>query len=313
MAATTQRDTHITETAFWNELCHDVFGPRKGGAIVFVDAENARKGVAKTSAAVALARLFARAFGYQLEKDDFTLSGAQYLRRYQEHPGQEQPSVLVLDEFVGAGSGDARRAMSTQNVDFGSAWQMLRSKRVVTFATLPDWNEADPRLQKYADYRVWCRERPIGQFQAYKIETPFNAGGSGPQVRTRGLGDGATTQRISFPNMDAHNDPFYNHLTELKDEVIHSRGWDADQLLDDDAEADEETIDPDTLERQQAIKYALRLYRPWVDNRADSNCPSLRDVAQTLYNGEYSPSWVSERVNEWRDGEHRDLVADPRE
>jgi hypothetical protein len=298
-------DFHITESKFWNVLLDDVYGARSGGAIIFVDAENARKGVAKTSCAVAMARLLAVAFDYKIKKEDLTLSGADYLRRYQEHPGQEQPSVLVLDEFVGAGSGDARRAMSHQNVDFGRAWQMLRSKRVVTFATLPDWNEADPRLQKYADYRLWCQEKPIGYFRPYKVTVPFNAVGSGSEVRTKGLSRYEDTDRIAFPNMDAEGDPFYRYLTERKDELIHSSTWDAD-ILGSDEEA-EELPDPEEVERHEAVKYAIRLYRPWDDDTKISQA----DVAQILLHDDYSESWVGNRIREWQNGEHRDLVEPP--
>lgn len=297
-------DRHITKTKFWNVLMDDVFGPRKGGAIIFVDAENARKGVAKTSGAVALARLIARAFRYDIQKEDMTLSGAHYLRRYQEHPGHEQPSVLVLDEFVGAGSGDARRAMSHQNVDFGRAWQLLRSKRVVTLATLPDWNEADKRLQKYADYRVWCREKPIGFFQPYKVTVPFNSSSSDAQVRTKGISYGDKTDRIAFPNMDAEGDPFYRYLTKEKDNLIHSSTWDADNL--EDGEEGQEPVDPEEIQRREAVKVAIRLYRPWEENDV-----SYRDVAMVLE--DFGKSWVGDRVKEWKAGEHRELVEDPTE
>lgn len=296
---------HITETKFWDELCHDVFGPRKGGAIIFVDSENARKGTAKTSGACALARFIANQFRYELSEQDGTLSGAVYLRRYQEHPGMEQPSVLVLDEIVGGGSGDARRAMSHQNVDFGRAWQLLRTKRVVTLATLPDWNEADPRLQKYADYRVWMRERPIGYFQPYKVITPFNASG-GTRVKLQGVSYGDSSPRIKFPNMDAHDDWFYEYLSEQKEDLINSDTWDADKMLGVDGESqDGELIDPDEAERREAVKYAIRLYRPW-DDEADSTYREVADVIEG-----YSDKWVGARVREWKDGKHRDLVSDP--
>ena len=299
-------ERHITETKFWNTLMHDVFGPRKGGAIIFVDAENARKGVAKTSGAVALARLIARAFRYDIRKDDMTLSGAHYLRRYQEQPGKHQPSVLVLDEFVGAGSGDARRAMSNQNVDFGRAWQLLRSKRVVTLATLPDWNEADPRLQKYADYRVWCRERPIGFFQPYKVTVPFNSSGSGARVRTKGLSYGDDTDRIAFPNMDAEGDPYYHYLTERKDELIHSSTWDADALEGGDDGDGAQQVTPEKIERRELTKVAIRLYKPWDEETTRS----YEEVADAI--AEKSDTWVGNRVREWKNGKHRELVPDPR-
>lgn len=293
---------HITETEFWDHLMTDVFGPRKGGAIIFVDAENARKGVAKTSGAVALSRLLSRAFGYDFKKDDMMLSGTDYLRRYQEHPGHDQPSVLLLDEFVGAGAGDKRRSMSQQNVDFGRAWQLLRTKRVVTLATLPDWSAADRRLKKLADYRLWCRERPLGRFQPYKIATPFDS--SGTQILTMGLGQGdGSPPEIAFPNMDAQDDPFYKHISALKDEVITANGWDADAL------GEEEEAQPDVkdVERREAVRYALRLYKPWDDD----DDTTYKDVARVIEG--YSKSWVGDRVNEWREGELRDLVPDPTE
>ncbi|WP_058993599.1 hypothetical protein [Haloarcula sp. CBA1127] len=294
-------ERHIGETDFWNTVCHDVFGPRQGGAIIFMDAENARKGVAKTSGAVALARLFAKAFGYDLKKEDFTLSGGEYLKRYQEHPGHEQPSVLVLDEFVGAGSGDKRRSMAQQNVDFGSAWQLLRTKRVVTFATLPDWNEADKRLKKLADYRIWLREEPIGSFQSYKITVPFNAGGGG-NVRTKGLGYGEGTTRIHFPNMDANNCPYYRHLSKKKDDLIHSDTWDADDLTSSDDNGDDMT--PEQAERRQAVATAIRLYQPWADE-PEASQERVGDAVG------YSDTWVGNRVREWKNGDYRDIVPDP--
>lgn len=291
----------IEETEFWNELMHDIYGPRKGGAIIFLDAENARKGVAKTSGATAFARLLERKFGYQLQKNDFTLSGSRYLQRYQEHPGEEQPSVLVLDEFVGGGAGDKRRAMSHQNVNFGRAWQLLRTRRVVTIATLPDWNDADKRLKKLADYRIWCRERPMGAFQAYKITTPFNSGSG--RVRTKGLNKyGSRSRRIQFPNMDAHNDPFYRYITAEKDDLIDASTWDADTLTEDEEEAEQ---DPEEVKRQEAIKYAIRLYEPW----SDDNDLSQEDVAGVIEG--YSSSWVGDRNREWKSGEHRSLVPEP--
>lgn len=284
---------------------HDVYGPRQGGAIIFVDAENARKGIGKTSCAVALARLFARAFQYNLQEEDLTLSGNEYLRRYREHPGAQQPSVMVLDEFVGAGAGDKRRSMSHQNVDFGRAWQMLRTKRVVTLATVPDWNEADKRLRKLADYRVWCRERPIGTFQAYKIEVPFDSGGSS-YIRTRGLNDyGSGARRIKFPNMDSQADPFYRTLTDKKGQLIQSSSWDADELVE--ADEDAEPLDPDVVRRQEAIKYTIRAYEPWQPDDGFSQ----EQIAKEVLDGDYSSSWVGDRVREWREGEWRDLVPDP--
>ena len=50
---------------------------------------------------------------------------------------------------------------------------------------------------------------------------------------------------------------------------------------------------------------ALFCARPWRDESG----PSYPDLAGVL---PYSRSWIGERVRAWRDGEFRDLVADPR-
>jgi hypothetical protein len=225
---------HIGHSKFWNDICHKVFGPREGGAKVLFDAEDAALGAGKTSAAVALARHLATAFDYELRKDDLTLSAAEYIDRYREHPGRDQPSVLVLDEAVGAGAGDARRAMSNSNLDLASAWQTMRVKRVVTIATLAHWGDLDSRLQRLADYRCQCRLKPIGRYRPYEITVGFDDG----KPRTKKM-DSA----IHFPDMSG--DPFYEHVSERKDELLEAATWDADELgEDEDADGGDDARGP---------------------------------------------------------------------
>lgn len=213
---------HVQESKFWNHCCHQVFGPRSGGAKILVDAQDAKLGAGKTSATVYLARLFARAFGYEFTKDDLTLSGAEYVRRYREHPGREQPSVIVLDEMVGAGAGDARRSMSNSNLDLASAWQTMRVKRVVTITTLAHWGDLDKRLKRLADYRLNCRLDPMGHFRPYQVKVGFDDG----KPRTKMLDRG-----IYFPDMAG--DPFYEYVSEEKDELLEATTWNADELGED--------------------------------------------------------------------------------
>lgn len=268
---------HLVDTEFWHLLMRDVFGPREGGAIVVIDAENARKGVAKTSCMAALSRAASTEFGYGLRVDDGVLSGKGLIERYRDHPGEETPSVIGWDEAVGAGSGDARRAMSHENVELGRAWQLLRTKRILTFVTLPDWNELDPRLQKMADYRVHVSEWPIGEFKAYKSGTTFQDG----SVVTYGLGPGEGAEPISFPNMDRHDDPFYNAVTRKKDELIHSGTFDAGETL---ADGGEEQVDPKQVQREQKIEIAQRM------REAGDSTRDIADIVGT------SQTWVVENT-----------------
>lgn len=230
----TQEFDDIAHSTFFNQVCHKVFGSRQGGAKIVIDAEDAELGAGKTSAAVFLARLFSRAFDYELQTEDFTLSAAEYIKRYRDHPGPEQPSVIGLDETVAAGAGDARRSMSNSNLDLASAWQMMRMKRVVTIGTLAHWSDLDKRLKRLSDYRLNCRVTPIGHFRPYKVKVGFDDG----KVRTKKL-DSA----IHFPDMA--DDPYYERITEEKDELMHATTWDADDMMDEEGSEDgEDSVGP---------------------------------------------------------------------
>lgn len=237
---------HLRDTDFWNDLMHGIHGPRNGGARIIVDAENAATGVGKTTVAVALAQACASAFDYLLSQKDFTLSGEAYLDRWREHPGEHQPSVIVLDELAGAGAGDARRAMSNENVNLGRSWQLMRKKRIVTICTLPHWSDADKRMRRFADYRIWCLSEPIGYCRPYKVTSTFDDG----DVRTQSYDD---VNRIQFPNLDAMDDPLFQKVTSKKDELLQSEAFDANKLQE-----QSETADPEEAEREQKLTDAQR-------------------------------------------------------
>lgn len=240
---------HLVETEFWHDLIHGIVGPRKGGARIIIDAEDAETGVGKTSLAIGIAELLSEVFGYELQEEDFTLSGAEYLNRWREHPDAHQPSVLILDELSGAGAGDARRSMANQNVNLGRSWQLMRKKRIVTITTLPHWSDADKKMRRFADYRLWCLKEPIGHFRPYDVGAGFNDG----NIMTRGYDD---VDRIKFPNMDAMNDDFYTYVAGLKDDLLDSTVFDADELQDGE---EPEPKDPDEIRRDQKIQQAQRM------------------------------------------------------
>lgn len=286
------KEVDIVESKWWHDLLHGVFGPRQGGARIIIDAEDAATGSGKTGLAVTLARLLGEAFQYELRREDFTLSGKKYLDRWREHPGAEQPSVVVLDELGGAGAGHARRAMSGQNVDLGNSWQLMRKKRIVSIVTLPHWSKADKDMRMQADYRLWAKRRPIGYFIPFRVKSSFDEG----SVRTKGYED---VDQIAFPNVDRLGDPLYEHVTAEKDELLDSQYFDADKLYDEDEE--EEVVDPEDVRREEQIKQALRLVEPWSD---DSGMTYL-EAAQKL---DYGKSWIANRVSEWRNGMHENTV-----
>ncbi|CCQ34326.1 conserved hypothetical protein containing Zot domain [Halorhabdus tiamatea SARL4B] len=58
------------------------------------------------------------------------------------------------------------------------------------------------------------------------------------------------------------------------------------------------------LTRDQAIAQVIRAYKPWSDDTG----VTMREAGTIV---DKSAGWVSDRINEWRGGQHRDLVNDP--
>jgi hypothetical protein len=105
--------------------------------------------------------------------------------------------------------------------------------------------------------------------------------------------------------MDAHGDPHYQYISKKKDDLIHTKDvWDADELSANNKST--ETTDPDDARWEEQVKTAIRLYRPWDDSRDHT----YKEVAKVVGR---SDTWVGNRIQEWRDDEHRDLVSNPTE
>lgn len=273
-------DIHITDTEWWNDLLHGIYGPRKGGARIIVDAEDARTGVGKTGLAVFLARLLCRVFDYDLQEDDLTLSGEHYLQRWREHPGKEQPSVLILDELAGAGAGHSRRSMATQNVELGNAWQLMRKKRIVSIVTLPHWSKADKEMRTQADFRLWCLSRPIGFFKPFQVGTGFDDA----DATTYGYDD---VGRIGFPDLNTHDDEYYRLITEKKDELLQSEFFDADKMHGEEAEEDAE---PEEVDRETRREVAQRMRNEGFSGQKIAQAVSRSDT--WVYNNTEDPMEV---------------------
>lgn len=279
MRGEVQHWQHKLEDSEWfDDLMNDIFGPRKGGARIIIDAQDARTGVGKTGLAVWLARYLSEVFGYDLEPNDFTLSAAEYLDRWQDHPGGSQPSCIVFDEAAGAGGGHARRAMSNQNVELGNVWQMMRTKRVVSLVTVPHWSRVDKSMRMQADYRLWCLRKPLGMVVPYTVGSGFDKGGT----KTYSYD---SVDRIQFPNMDRLGDPAYQYLTDQKDELLESQYLDADKLTE---EASQQRKDPDEVIREKSKTIAQEL-------RDDGY--TVREVADMI---DYGRTWVTNNTTAGR-------------
>ncbi|WP_435130338.1 ATP-binding protein [Halobaculum sp. D14] len=268
-----EKKRHIGDTEFWETLMKGIYGPRSGDARIIIDAEDSAKGVGKTGLAVFLAMLLADVFDYDFTEDDITLSGKKYLQRVREHPGPEQPSVIVLDELAGAGAGHAYRETSKQNVALGNWWQLMRKKRIVSLVTLPHWSKASKGMRREAEFRLHCLKEPIGYFKAYEVTTSFSEG----DIWTESL----DRERIAFPDVPSAGVDAYRALDEEKDELLAAATLDADDLHEDDEEPE---LSEDEAREQEKREVAQRLR----DNGA-----TLREAADAVGR---SHTWVSDHT-----------------
>lgn len=95
----------------------------------------------------------------------------------------------------------------------------------------------------------------------------------------------------------------YHGLTDTRETYSEHEASEFDIVLNDDDDEGDDT-NPDDVRRREAIANAIRAHKPWSDDKG----LSYPDAAAVV---DYSDSWVGDRVREWRDGQHRDLVPDP--
>ena len=103
---------------------------------------------------------------------------------------------------------------------------------------------------------------------------------------------------------ERHDEPDTDTDTEtMTDETETRFRWIDDEQLHDDTDRGLTPVLRGVADRD-LIEIVVRVREPWT---ADAT-PSYRDLAEIV---PYSRTWVGDRVREWRDGEHRELVPGP--
>jgi hypothetical protein len=74
-------------------------------------------------------------------------------------------------------------------------------------------------------------------------------------------------------------------------------------LQEDDDESDD--ADPEQVRKDAQRETAIRACKPWSDDGMD-----YRDASKLV---DFGKSWVGDVVRDWKDGDYRDLVSDPRD
>src|SRR6056297_2198702 len=151
---------------------------------IIITSRNSTTGTGKRTLAVWLALNWDH---YGVTADKATLEPSAYIERYLEtRPGE----VLIMDE---AEQLDARRSMSSQNVDFADRWQQLRYRQVDSILTLPTSSALDKRLEELAD--IWINVTSRGYAQVHKTTV---------HDRTKEINQ-IPLQTITWPDISDHD------------------------------------------------------------------------------------------------------------
>jgi len=94
----------------------------------------------------------------------------------------------------------------------------------------------------------------------------------------------------------------------ITDTAQSYREWEASEFVvdRDDVEDVEDDDDQDDARRAQ-VRTAIKAVKPWDDEGMSQEAVARWGIVT------YSSSWVGDRCREWREGEWRELVADPRD
>jgi len=120
--------------------------------------------------------------------------------------------------------------------------------------------------------------------------------------------------RLRFLETEGGKDKFregqeYKGLTDTREGYAeHEASEFAIVMGDDEHDQEGGGPDPADIARDEAIKTAIRAAKPWDDDEGMSARAISNDGESIV---DYSRTWVSDRLREWREGDHRHLIDAP--
>lgn len=93
---------------------------------------------------------------------------------------------------------------------------------------------------------------------------------------------------------------FQDRFPDLEGTELWTRFQERDREAKMDRLDDLDEPNTEDVERREQIKTALRAVKPWSNDGL-----TYREAAKIC---DYSAGWISDRVQEWKDGEHKDIV-----
>lgn len=179
----------------------------------------------------------------------------------------------------------AKEAMVGEQVDIEKALLDIRVNNYLILLGFQDWSDIPDGLRRRRaknTIRVIRKGWERGFYEAYgrdELDEKYEelAKNEWPEPRFDGR----------FPSLEGTD--LWQRFTERDDEKKTER-------LEDSQE-----VEPDDARREEAIKTVLRAVQPWDDNGGMTQQEASRLV-------DYSRGWVSQRIQDWRAGDYRDLV-----
>lgn len=180
-----------------------------------------------------------------------------------------------------------KKAMESEQVETETDMLDVRTKEHVIFLAYQGWNKIPSDLQeRRAQHALVVPQR--GFVQGYSrdaIDEKYESG--------------------DWPEADLQDT--YPYLGRLDGGIAEC--WQAFQEADLDhkrerLQSDDSVESPDEAARRQQIKTVLRSVKPWQPDAG----ATYRQTAELV---DYSKSWVSEVVQDWKHGQYRDIVDEP--
>jgi hypothetical protein len=167
---------------------------------VLVVARDGATGVGKSTLAVQLCK----EWDTEWTAERATNQAREYRRLIHSEPSG---SVLLADEF--ATMFDARRALSTENVEASQDWQMIRKLQVSTIGTCPAPGAVDSRFKNLMDIMIVVTRR--GEGNVYRIKQDDTTG------------EPFREKLCSVEWSDLDDDADYQAIEEMKEARLNER------------------------------------------------------------------------------------------
>lgn len=179
----------------------------------------------------------------------------------------------------------AKEAMVGEQVEIEKALLDMRIRNNLILLGFQDWSDMPDGLRRRRAenaIRVFKKREMRGFYEGYDRS--------------------ALDEKYSDLAKNEWPEPFFSgRFPSLEGSTLWERFAEADVGKKEERLEESQEADPKDAKREVQVKTALRAVKPWSEEVG----MTYREAAQLI---DYSPGWVSDRVQEWREGQYSDLV-----